>query len=313
LSGSVKRVVSISLGSSRRNHRVETALLQQPLLLERIGVDGDQAAARRTFLELDGQVDAFGVGGADLDITVDNRTYPIRSVRTLVQGIKTPAVDGGGVRRVYERHLVQRLERLLPTPIQPKRVLIGTSVARYDLACSFEDAGYAALYGDLGFTLGLPVAFRSLRTVRIAARLLIPLLSRLPFAMLYPTGQAQEAIRPKFGSWYAWATVIADDFHYIKRFLPDRLDGKVIVTNTTTPDDVELLRARGVAYLVTTTPRLEGRTFGTNVLEAALVAIAGKGRPLTPDELRAMLRDEDLNPTILPLNEPVTSHQSTSD
>lgn len=307
MSEGVKRAVSVSLGSSHRNHRVETVLLQQPILLERIGVDGDQDAARRTFLELDGQVDAFGVGGADLDIIVAGHTYPIRSMRKLVQGLKTPAVDGGGVRRVHERRLVQHLERLLPTAIQPKRVLIGTAVARYDLACSFEDAGYEAIYGDLAFTLGLPIAFRSLSALRRAARVLIPLLSRLPFEMLYPTGQEQEASQPKFGDWYAWATVIADDFHYIKRYLPDRLDGKIIVTNTTTPDDVELLRARGVAYLVTTTPRLEGRTFGTNVLEAALTAIAGQGRPLAPDELRSMLNDEDLNPTILPLNEPVIS------
>jgi hypothetical protein len=40
---------------------------------------------------------------------------------------------------------------------------------------------------------------------------------------------------------------------------------------------------------VTTTPRLEGRSFGTNVMEAALVALAGKGRPLTEAEIKEML------------------------
>ena len=84
--------------------------------------------------------------------------------------------------------------------------------------------------------------------------------------------------------------------------LPDRLDGKIIVTNTTTPEDVELLRTRGVRILCTTTPRLEGRTFGTNVMEAALTAIAGKKRSLTPAELQAMLSEDDLAPTVLPLN-----------
>ena len=53
--------------------------------------------------------------------------------------------------------------------------------------------------------------------------------------------------------------------------------------------------------MVTSTPRLEGRTFGTNVLEAALVAAAGRGRALSAAELAAMLSDADLEPTVLRL------------
>jgi hypothetical protein len=37
-----------------------------------------------------------------------------------------------------------------------------------------------------------------------------------------------------------------------------------------------MLRERGAAHLVTTTPELEGRSFGTNVMEAVLIALAGK-------------------------------------
>jgi len=85
--------------------------------------------------------------------------------------------------------------------------------------------------------------------------------------------------------------------------MPDRLDGKIIATNTTTLADVEAFRQRGVRHLVTSTPRLEGRSFGTNMMEAALVAIAGKGRPLTTDELDEMLKRLGLEPTLQRLNE----------
>lgn len=291
-------IVSISLGSSQRDHRSETTLLGRRIVLERIGANGDLSRARQLFLEFDGKVDAFGVGGADLALTVDGRAYPLFGVQHLVQRLRTPAVDGGVVRAVLERKLVQRMTPLLPAPIEPKRVLIGVAVARYDLARSFVDAGYATLFGDLGFGLGLPVPVRSLTTLHRLAHLLLPIMGRLPFTWLYPTGAEQETITPKFGAWYQWATVLADDFHYLKRHLPDRLDGKIVVTNTTTLADIELLKARGASYLVTSTPRLEGRSFGTNVLEAALVAIAGKGRPLTPAELQSMLSEDDLRPTL---------------
>jgi hypothetical protein len=84
--------------------------------------------------------------------------------------------------------------------------------------------------------------------------------------------------------------------------MPEDLSGKVIATNTTTAADVEAFRQRGVRYLVTSTPRLEGRSFGTNMMEAALVAVAGKGRPLTSEELEDMLAEFELTPTIQPLN-----------
>jgi len=181
-------------------------------------------------------------------------------------------------------------------------VLVTAGVDRYDSAVSFEEAGYEMICGDLGFALGIPIPVRSLRGLRVLARILLPIVSRLPFEFLYPTGEKQEETVPKFGKWYAWATAISGDCLYIKRHMPERLDGKIIATNTTTPADVEAFRQRGVRYLVTSTPRLEGRSFGTNMMEAALVAVAGKGRPLTIAELQEILVRLDMKPTLQRLN-----------
>ena len=62
----MKRAVSISIGSSRRNKAVEVTLLGEKVSIERIGTDGDMEAAALKYKELDGKVDAFGVGGAEL-------------------------------------------------------------------------------------------------------------------------------------------------------------------------------------------------------------------------------------------------------
>ena len=92
--------------------------------------------------------------------------------------------------------------------------------------------------------------------------------------------------------------MIASDFLYVKRHMPLTMKGKVVVTNTTTAADVQFLRERGVAYLVTITPRLEGRSFGTNAMEAALVAAAGRGRLLTREEIREMLDRLEYQPSL---------------
>jgi hypothetical protein len=304
----MKRAVSISLGSVTRDRKVTISLLGEEITLERIGTNGDVEKACQLYNELDGKVDAFGVGGIDLGMTIAGRYYPIHAAQKLVAGVRhTPVVDGGGLHsgncRTLERTIAQFIEREIGEEVQPKRVLITTGVDRYASALSFTEAGYETLFGDLGFALGIPIPLRSLRGLRVLARILMPIVGRLPIEMLYPTGEKQEQNVPKFRKWYEWATVISGDCLYSKQHMPERLDGKVIATNTTTPVDVEAFRRRGVRYLVTATPQLEGRSFGTNLLEAALVAIAGQGRPLTPAELEEMVAQLNLEPTLQRLNE----------
>ena len=66
--------------------------------------------------------------------------------------------------------------------------------------------------------------------------------------------------------------------------------------------DVELFRKCGVKYLVTTTPVLEGRSFGTNMMESALIAASGKGRVLTHPGIPKLLAKLGFEPTLQELN-----------
>jgi len=299
----VKRVVSISIGSSRRDKVGELELLSERVRMERIGTDGDMERAARLFQELDGHVDAFGVGGADLGCWVDRRWYPLYSVRPMVRFIQqTPVVDGGGLKNTLERQLAPLLDARLGDQVTPRRCLVTSGADRWGMAMSFYHAGYECQFGDLMFALGLPVALHSEKALKRMAALLMPVVGRLPFHWLYPTGEKQEARTPRWAEHYAWAKVIAGDAHFIKRYAPDHLPGKILVTNTTTAEDVALFRSWGCSHLVTSTPVVDGRTFGTNLLEAALVAVAGQGRPLTMDELQAMLDRLDLHPNLRSLN-----------
>ncbi len=301
----MKRAVSISIGSSKRNKAVVVTLLGQKVSIERIGTGGDMEAAALKYKELDGKVDAFGVGGADLGALVDGKWFPLYSVQPMVRFVKkTPLVDGGGLKNTLENKAPAFLDAKIGDYINSRgrKVLVALGMDRWGLSKSFVEAGYETIFGDFMFGLDLPIAIHKLSQLKTLGNLLMPIVGRLPFAWVYPTGEKQEKRTPKWGKYYAWATVIAGDCHYIKRFMPDDLTGKVIVTNTTTPEDVEAFRKAGVKYLVTTTPVLEGRSFGTNMMEAALVAVAGKGRPLTWPELSEMLDKLGFEPQLQELN-----------
>jgi len=298
----MKQVVSISLGSSQRDHQVITTILGQEILIRRMGVDGDFRRARELFLELDETVDAFGMGGCEFGINFDGRYYPLRAVAPLVQGLKTPVVDGAGVRAVVERAMGNFVLENLADSIDKRRVLFCVAAARFDLVQGFHEAGFEMKFGDPGFILGLPITSRSYWLARTAGRVFIPLVVRAPFSWLYPTGKKQHVNRPKFRKWFEWASVIADDFHYIKRHLPLNIEGKIIVTNTTTLKDREMLRERGAKFLVTSTPILDGRSFGTNVFEAALTAALDSHKPLSCEQIEIALSEIGFRPSITRLN-----------
>ena len=86
----------------------------------------------------------------------------------------------------------------------------------------------------------------------------------------------------------------------MRQFMPARLDGKIVLTNTVTPANVGELGARGVKMLVTTTPDFEGRSFGTNVIEAALLALLGKRwSDVTAEDYERLLGELHLNPRVV--------------
>jgi len=301
----MKRAVSISIGSSKRNKAVETTLLGQPIKIERIGTDGDMEAAALKFKELDGQVDAFGVGGGDLGLLVDGKWYQFHSVKPMVRFIKkTPVVDGSGLRNTLEKKAAPFIKSTLSDYLKKfgNKAFIMTGSDRWGLTRSFLDAGFECVFGDMMFSLDIPIALHTDKQIKIMAALLLPIATRLPFEWIYPVGEKQEERRPKYPKYFNWATVIAGDCHYIKRYMPDNMEGKIVVTNTTTHEDVELFHKAGVKYLVTTTPVLDGRSFGTNMMEAAMVAISGKGRPLNLEEYDELLVKLDFQPQLQELN-----------
>lgn len=279
----MKRVVSVSLGSSKGNHAVEVEILGETFSIERIGTDGDVRKAAQMIRELDGKVDAIGLGGTDLYLVAGGRKYVIKeSQRLAANAQRTPVVDGSGLKDTLERETIRYLMRH-GFELKDKNALLVIAVDRFGMAEALIEAGCHTIFGDLMFSLGIPIPIRSMGGVRRLGRLCLPILCHLPIRMLYPTGKSQEEIKPKYEKYYQWADIIAGDFHPIRKHLPPRLDGKMIITNTTTAADVQRLRERGVATLVTTTPEMNGRSFGTNVWEGVFVALANK----RPEEMTA--------------------------
>ena len=296
----MKRAVSISLGSSSRDKSVRVNLNGQEILVERIGTDGDIEKARRMYLDLDGKVDAFGVGGVDLYLRLDEKEYPLHAALKLVSGIKqTPLCDGRGLKHTLERRVFQLAKSQLGD-VHFKQAFVPVAVDRSGLAEAVAEVADRTVFGDLMVALGVPIPIYGIHAFKRVARVMLPIVSHFPMNMIFYGSDGAEK-EPKYVKYFEGSDLIAGDFLFMRKYMPKNLAGKTVVTNTTTEDNIELLKSRGVKTVITTTPRYEGRSFGTNMLEAALTAYAGKGRRLTDDELNALIDELGLKPTVVNL------------
>ncbi|NLM40871.1 MAG: quinate 5-dehydrogenase [Firmicutes bacterium] len=289
----MRRIVSVSIGSSKRDSKAVVKVLGEEFSLERIGTDGDMQKAISIIKELDGKVAAFGMGGIDLYLWGGGRRYILREAKQIARAPKlTPIVDGSGLKNTLERKAIETLAKEDPDMFRGKRVLLTCGVDRFGMAQALQETGAEVLYGDLMFALGLPIPLYSLKALERVAAVFAPIVVQFPFKWLYPTGSKQEDSpdRKKYERFYAWADIIAGDYHQIRKYMPDDLSGKTIITNTITPKDVEFLRQRHAKELITTTPNLDGRSFGTNVMEGLLVALLNKPvEEITPRDYLQLL------------------------
>ena len=296
----MKRAVSISLGSSKRDKKVVVNFNGEEIQVERVGMDGDISKARQTYLDLDGKVDAFGVGGVDLYLRLDEREYPLHAALKLVCGVtRTPLCDGRGLKHTLERRVFELAKPQLGA-ICFKQAFVPVAVDRLGLAQAVVEVAERTVFGDLMVALGVPIPIYGIPAFKRVARVMLPIVSHFPMSMLFYGSDGAEQ-EPKYVKYFEGSDLIAGDFLFMRKYMPKNLSGKTVVTNTTTEENIELLKSRGVKTIITTTPRYDGRSFGTNMLEAALTAYAGKGRRLTDEELNGLIDELGLRPSVMSL------------
>ncbi len=300
-----RHVISVSIGSSERDHSVETDIMGVPFKIERIGTDGDIDKAIDMIKNLDGKVDAFGLGGIDLYVYTGNKRFAFRDALRIANAAKvTPVYDGGILKNSIEKEIIFQLARDGRYLSKNSKVLLVTGIDRYGMAEALCEVGCDVRFGDFLFSLNLPIIMKKMASLNFAGRSLLPIVTNLPFEIIYPTGKKQRTRAPRYENHFQWADVIAGDFLYIYKYMPENMTGKVIITNTTTAANVEALKKAGVSTLVTTTPELEGRSFGTNTMEGVYATILGKTRenPPTIQDFLVLFRRSGMEPRISVLN-----------
>jgi hypothetical protein len=300
----MKKVLSLSMGSSRRDHVAEVSLFGEDFQVQRIGTDGDKKKLKELYELYDGKVDAFGMGGFDLWVHYAHKTYRFKDASNVIRNVKqTPVADGSKVKSTLEAMSVHTLvEQGIIHSDQV--VMIPSATSRYFLYKAFQKEGFHVRWGDVAFGLGIGNdAMDSEKWMDFIAYVAWPILVKVPFQWLYPV-KDQDVIVPKYKKAYDSADIVAGDFHLIYKHLPDSMEGKTIITNTLTEEEINILKDRGVRYVISVTPEFQGRSFGTNVLEACVCAHFQKPPDQIPiEDFMDLFQRYPIQPRIIKLSD----------
>ncbi|MCS7243575.1 MAG: quinate 5-dehydrogenase [Candidatus Calescibacterium sp.] len=271
--------VSISLGSSRRDKHISLKISESHIVnLYRIGVDGDFLLAQKIIERLqDDDVDAIGLGGIDLLLFIENEYFVIKDAKKLYDKSKNvPIVDGSITKRFWEPQVVDNLikENILNND---QGVLLVSSLDRFATLEIFKNSGFKILIGDLLFALNVGKIIYDIDQLKFLAKIILKDVLNLPFNLIYPVGREQEK-ESDFSSKNLSDIlksqdfgIVFGDFHYIRK-MKDLLFGKVVITNTLTENDINLLMDNKVRFLITTGIFIENRSFGANMTDAIFAA-----------------------------------------
>ncbi len=303
-----KEIVSVSLGPSDRDYALHTQMFDEEIWVRRFGADGDAQRARELVRQFDGAVDAIGLGGMNIQFAVGHRTYVHRQIQQIANAARqTPVVDGAHLKSTLERWAIGQVAQEQHGIFSHKRVFVVSGIDRYAMAQVLSAYTHQILFGDPIFHLNLPFALGSFRQLERYADLVLPFLCRAPYGKLCPVGGDQELRTPRGTKYFDQADIVAGDFSYIRRYAPENLRGKMIITNALSASDLQDLQERGVESVITVTPPLdrEHPFIGANVIEAIYVSFMDRPLPeITEDDHLNLVARSELEPTITVLNEP---------
>lgn len=187
------KIVSLSLGSSKRNKFTNFKFQDFDIYLARVGIDGDYYTLKKLIKNLqDSDIDSIGLGGTDLFLFIEDKKYIIKDSYKLAKlSIKKSIFDGSIIKNIIEKKIIQNL--IDQKVINNNQVVLQvSSLDRFSAVKTFIENNFKVLIGDLVFALKTDKIIYNLTELKKIANLLLQDVLNLPFYLLYPIGKKQE-------------------------------------------------------------------------------------------------------------------------
>ncbi len=288
----MKKVVTVSLGSSKQDFTFETDFLGQHFSVQRIGADDDMGKAWELMRRQQATADAIGLGEIGDHYQVGLRTVVNKETRRLLNVVtRVPVTTGATLRRLLQVRAVRHVQKELGHCFNNNRVLFLSGMRNYDMAAALADYTSNLAFADAMFQTGAPAMLSSLEQLELFARGSKWVLSGRPAALLeaslgrFKRHRAEAAV--------ADAHVVVGTFAELKAVgNATNLAGKTVITSAVDDERQAFFRQCKVNLAIDVSPKLFDRVVGINTIEAMILAALGKPPEEVSDDDFAEILDE---------------------
>ncbi|MEN9627506.1 MAG: hypothetical protein RJA10_733, partial [Pseudomonadota bacterium] len=300
----MKKIVTVSLGSSKQDFSFDTDFLGQRFRVQRLGADDDTTKAWELMRRHQATADAIGLGEIGDHWHVGQNTMVNKETRRLLKVVtRVPATTGATLRRLLQVRAVRYVQHEIGSYFNNNLVLFLNGMRNYDMAVALSDYTPNLSFVDALAQTGAPALLSSLTQLEMYAK-------GRDLAMSGPwsgrPGEMLEAALSGFknnriAAAVAKSHVIVGTFHELKEVgSPANLEGKTVITSAVDDDRLAFFKHCKVNLVIDVSPQLFERVVGTNVIEAMILAALGKPQEdISDDDFAEILDELDIKPRLL--------------
>jgi predicted amino acid dehydrogenase len=296
----MKRVVTVTLGSSQQDFTFHTDFLGQRFEVCRMGADDDTGKAWELMRRQQANADAIGLGEIGDHYQVGQSTLVNKETRRLLKVVtRVPATTGATLRRLLQVRAVRHVQKELGSYFNNNLVLFLSGMRNYDMAVALADYTSNLFFADAALQTGAPAMLTSLEQLELYARGKDWILAGKPGELLESSLSGFK--RARVAAEVAKCHVIVGTFAELKAVgNAGNLAGKTLITSAVDDERLAFFKGCKVNLVIDVSPKLFDRVVGTNVIEAMILAALGKpAEEVSDDDFEEILDELKLAPRLL--------------
>lgn len=296
----MKKVITVTLGSSKKDFEFKTRFLGQEFSVQRLGADKDSSKAWELMRRQQANADAIALGDTVDHYHVGLRTVVNKESQRLMQVVtRVPVTTGASLRRLLQVRAVRYVQKELGHYFNNNLVLFLSGMRNYDMAVALSDYTRNLSFADPVFQAGSPLLLGSLDQLELYAKgkELIP--DIVPGEFLKTV---LRTVKNKIvGNAVAKSHVIVGTFREIQAVSSGgNLEGKTLISSAVDDEALAFFTKHKVNLVVDVSPKLFDKVVGISTITAMILASTGKPESeLSDHDFEEIINELDIKPRLL--------------
>ena len=296
----MKKVVTVTLGSSKKDFEFKTTFLGQEFSVRRLGADKDSSKAWELMRRQQANADAIALSDMVDHYHVGLRTVVNKESQALMQVVtRVPVTTGASLRRLLQVRAVRHVQKELGNYFNNNLVLFLSGMRNYDMAVALSDYTRNLSFADPVFQAGSPLLLSSLEQLELYAKGKELLPGIVPGKFLK---SVLSTLKNKIvANAVAKSHVIVGTFREIQAVSSSgNLDGKTLITSAIDDEALAFFAKHKVNLVVDVSPKLFDKVVGISTITAMILASTGKPEAeLSDHDFEEIINELDIKPRLL--------------